>query len=158
MGLYVEGDVPFVANGNCNGNNGGWNSGWEWIVALALIGGFGRNGGLFGNGGGAGGDFAGWQLGRLATTNDVASGFSTSEIMSDLNSIILAQAQGFAGLNTAIANATSTLGFNMAEGFHGVDNAICTLGYQTQAGFNALGTQLADCLTSSFKSRLKKVA
>ena len=31
------------------------------------------------------------------------------------------------------------------SGFHGVDNAICTLGYQNQAGFTALGSQLAEC-------------
>jgi hypothetical protein len=31
------------------------------------------------------------------------------------------------------------------QGFHGVDNAVCTLGYNTQAGFNALSTHLAQC-------------
>ena len=31
------------------------------------------------------------------------------------------------------------------SGFHGVDNAICTLGYQTQTGFNGLSSQLASC-------------
>ncbi len=61
--------------------------------------------------------------------------------MSDLNSIILGQAQmqnwinqGFAGLNT-----------QLLTGFHGVDNAICTLGYQNQTGFNALSRELAEC-------------
>lgn len=140
MGLYVEGDVPYVSNGNCNSNNG-WND-WSWIIGLALVGGLFGNGGFgFGGGNGFGGDFAGWQLGRLATTNDVASGFSTSEIMSDLNDIILGQAQmqnfinqGFAGLNQTVTS-----------GFAGVNNAICTLGYQNQAGFNALSTQLAQC-------------
>jgi hypothetical protein len=33
----------------------------------------------------------------------------------------------------------------ITTGFHGVDNAVCTLGYQTQAGFTALGSQLAEC-------------
>ena len=31
------------------------------------------------------------------------------------------------------------------QGFHGVDNAICTLGYQTQQSFNSLGHQISDC-------------
>ena len=31
------------------------------------------------------------------------------------------------------------------NGFHGVDNAVCTLGYQTQQGFNNLSHQLSDC-------------
>ena len=141
--MYVEGDVPVMSYGNCNSiSNNGWGD-WSWIVGLAIIGAlFGGNGGFgFGGGNRGGGDFAGWQLGRLATTNDVASGFSTSEIMSDLNDIILGQAQmqnfinqGFAGINQTVTN-----------GFAGVNNAICTLGYQNQAGFNAIGTQLAQC-------------
>lgn len=140
--MYIEGDVPF----NCNGNNNGFGNGWEGLIGLALVaslfgGGWGFGGGFGGGRGGFGGDFAGWQLGRLATTNDVASGFSTSEIMSDLNDIILGQAQmqnfinqGFAGINATVTN-----------GFAGVNNAICTLGYQNQAGFNAISTQLAQC-------------
>ena len=142
--MYFEGELPVMTYGNnCNNQNSGWND-WSWIIGLALVGGLFGNGGFgFGGGnrGGFGGDFAGWQLGRLATTNDVASGFSTSEIMSDLNDIILGQAQmqnfinqGFAGINQTVTN-----------GFAGVNNAICTLGYQNQAGFNAIGTQIADC-------------
>lgn len=134
MSLYVEGDVPYVANGNCgNYNNNGWND-WSWIIGLIAVaglfgGGFG-NGGLFGNRGS-----------NCATQADLSAGFSTSEIMSDLNDIILGQAQmqnfinqGFAGLNQTVTN-----------GFAGVNNAVCTLGYQNQAGFNALSTQLAQC-------------
>ena len=142
--MYFEGELPVVTTGNSN--NGMWGSDGIWaILLLALLGnrgfGFGGNAGYGANGEGA----FGYQLGKLATTNDVASGFSTSEIMSDLNGIQLANAQGFAGLNSAISNATSTLGYNMLQGFHGVDNAICTLGYQNQQGFNALGHQISDC-------------
>ena len=150
MGLYMEGELPTVVSGGTNCNNGGmWGQDGIWaILLLALLGGgfgYGR-GGFGGYGAGASGEGAfGYQLGKLATTNDVASGFSTSEIMSDLNSIQLANAQGFAGLNSAISNATSTLGYNMLQGFHGVDNAICTLGYQNQQGFNTLAHQISDC-------------
>lgn len=140
---YYEGQV---ADFGCNNNNG-FAGGWEGLIALALV--FG-NGGLFGNGfgGGRGG------YGSPATVQDVASGFSTSEIMSDLNDILLGQAsmqnfinQGFAGVNATVTN-----------GFAGVNNAICTLGYNTQAGFNSISREIADCLTSSKKSMLKKVA
>jgi hypothetical protein len=31
------------------------------------------------------------------------------------------------------------------SGFHGVDNAICTLGYQNQQGFSNLASQMASC-------------
>lgn len=133
---YYEGNISDLG---CNGNNGygnnGWND-WSWIIGLAVV------GGIFGNGGFG---FGGGNRGNCATQADLSAGFANSEIMSDLNSILLSQAQGFAGLNTAISNATSTLGFNMAEGFHGVDNAVCTLGYQTQSGFNSLSAQLAEC-------------
>lgn len=124
---------------NDNNNGFGWGGDWAWIIILFLIFGWGNGNGFgFGNNGG---NMAGYELGKLATTNDVASGFSTSEIMSDLNDIILGQAtmqnfinQGFAGVNQTVTS-----------GFAGVNNAICTLGYQNQAGFNALSTQLAQC-------------
>lgn len=119
-------------------NDGMFGDNWAWIIILFLI--FGWGG--FGNGfGGNGGNMAGYELGKLATTNDVASGFSTSEIMSDLNDILLGQAsmqnfinQGFAGVNQTVTT-----------GFAGVNNAICTLGYQNQAGFNSISRELADC-------------
>jgi hypothetical protein len=125
---YYEGEINPMGS-SCN--NGGWND-WSWIIGLAVV------GGIFGNGGFG---FGGGNRGNCATVQDVASGFSTSEIMSDLNNILLGQAtmqnfinQGFAGLNNTITT-----------GFAGVDNAICTLGYQNQAGFNALSTQIASC-------------
>ena len=140
---YYEGEIGSLCGNN---NNNGMNSDWGWIVGLAIIGalfgGFGGNG--FGGGRG-GNDFAGWQLGRLATTNDVASGFSTSEIMSDLNDIILGQAQGFAGVQQTLCQGFSGVNATINSGFAGVNNAICTLGYQNQAGFNALASQIASC-------------
>lgn len=142
---YVEGDFPISVGGN---NGGMWGQDGIWaILLLALLGnrGFGFGGGYGGGAGFVSGDALGYQLGKLATVNDVASGFSTSEIMSDLNSILLSNAQGFAGINSAIANSTSTLGYNMLQGFHGVDNAVCTLGYNMATGFNTLGHQISDC-------------
>jgi hypothetical protein len=125
---YYEGEINPMGS-NCN--NGGWND-WSWIIGLAVV------GGIFGNGGFG---FGGGNRGNCATVQDVASGFSTSEIMSDLNNILLGQAtmqnfinQGFAGLNATINS-----------GFAGVDNAVCTLGYNIQGGFNSLSHQLSDC-------------
>ena len=133
MGLYVEGDVPYVANGNCGNYNNGWSNDWSWIIGLIAVAGLfggGFGGGLFGNRGGS-----------CATQADLAAGFNNSAVLSSLNDIKLGQAnainynnQGFAGLNATINS-----------GFAGVDNAICTLGYQNHAGFNALSTQLAQC-------------
>ena len=129
---YYEGEVGSISGTN----NNGWND-WSWIIGLALVGGLfgGWGNGGFGFGGGRGYGSA------CATQADLSAGFANSEIMSDLNDILLGQAtmqnfinQGFAGLNSTINT-----------GFAGVNNAICTLGYQNQAGFNALSTQLAQC-------------
>lgn len=127
---YYEGSINDIG---CNGNNGGMGD-WSWIVALALV------GGLFGNGG-FGFGFGNGNKGACATQADLSAGFNNSAVLSNLNDIILGQAQmqnfinqGFAGLNATV-NA----------GFAGVDSAVCTLGYNTQAGFNALATQASDC-------------
>jgi hypothetical protein len=129
---------------NCgNGNGFGWGSDWIWaILLLALIGnnGFGFGGGFGGFGGGFGGEY-GFNLGKVATTNDVASGFNNSAVLSSLNDIKLGQSslqntlcQGFNGINTSLL-----------QGFHGIDNAVCTLGYQNQQGFNSISHQISDC-------------
>lgn len=154
---YFEGEVPTLVYGNNGNNNGGMfgNDGIWAILLLALLG-FGRGYGGYGNGGFGGGqgygDTVGWQLGRLATTNDVASGFSTSEIMSDLNDILLGQTQGFAGVQQTLCQGFSGINTALLQGFHGVDNAICTLGYQNQQGFNQLAHQISDCCCATQRS------
>lgn len=141
MSLYVEGDVPYIANGNCNNGNNGFGSDWGDLAALIVVAGlFGwGNGGIGGFGGNRGG--FGACCGTPATQADLANGFAQNTLQRGIDDIILGQAtmqnfinQGFAGLNSTITT-----------GFSGVDNAICTLGYQNQAGFNALSTQLAQC-------------
>ena len=140
--MYVEGDLPVMTYGNCNNSNNGWND-WSWIIGLALVGGLfgGWGNGGFGFGGNRGGVGYGTCCGTPATQADLANGFAQNTLQRGIDDIILGQAQainynnqGFAGLNATI-NA----------GFSGVDNAICTLGYQNQAGFNALSTQIAQC-------------
>jgi hypothetical protein len=133
--MYIEGDVPYVGTNNCNGNNGFFgNSGWEGIIGLIVV------AGLFGGGWGFGG-FGGNRGGSPATQADLSAGFANSEIMSDLNDIILGQAtmqnfinQGFAGLNSTINT-----------GFAGVNNAVCTLGYNQASLINGISREIADC-------------
>lgn len=127
---YYEGEIGSLCGNN---NNNGWGD-FSWIIGLALI------GALFGNGGfGFGGGYGG--RGACATQADLAAGFNNSAVLSSLNDIKLGQAQainynnqGFAGLNATI-NA----------GFSGVDNAICTLGYNQASLVNGLSRELADC-------------
>ena len=140
MAGYYEGDVC-LSNGN---SNNGWND-WSWIIGLALVGGLFGNG-CFGFGGGFGGGFGfPYAFGAPATQADLAAGFNNSAVLNSLNDIKLGQAQainynnqGFSGLNATI-NA----------GFSGVDNAICTLGYQQAQLVNGLSREIADCCCST---------
>lgn len=132
-----DGFAEGYAVGQGTNRNDGFGFGGEWggLIGLLIVASlFGGNGwGFGGNRGGCGSS--------CATQADLAAGFNNSAVLGSLNDIKLGQAQainynnqGFAGLNATI-NA----------GFSGVDNAICTLGYQNQAGFNALAGQLSSC-------------
>lgn len=105
-----------------NGRNGdGWGDGngwWVLIILFAIFGGWGRgNNGWDNNGGGSGS--------AAYTDAAIQRGFDTQTVVSKLDGIANGLCDGFYAQNTAIMN-----------GFHGVDNAICNLGYQTQQGFN----------------------
>lgn len=102
----------------------GGNSGW-WIILLFLFAGWG--GGGFGFGGRGG-------VPNPATVDDVRAATDQQTLISKLDQQTYGLADSTYALNNAITN-----------GFHGVDNAICTLGYQNQQAFNTLGHQMSDC-------------
>lgn len=116
-----------------NGGFGGWGGDWaSWIILFLIFGmfGWGGYGGFGGGNGGANGPgFQGW-----ATRADINEGFALNNLQSGINSI-----------QQGICDSTYALNNTITNGFHGVDTAVCNLGYQTQAGFNALGSQLAQC-------------
>lgn len=124
--MYMEGTIPTVISGNGSGGNGWGGSDGLWaILLLALLG----NNGNFGLGGGRGSsEFVGYELGKVATQADVASGFNNSALLSNQNDIKLTLTQGFAGLNTVISQG------------------LCDLGYNVQSGFNSISHQISDCL------------
>ena len=131
---------PGYGYAGMGGMGGMWGDSWLAILLiLALLGGNGWGG--FGGGN----NNTGYELGKLATTNDVASGFSTSAIMSDLNDILLGQTQGFAAVRQTLCQGFSGINQTVMNGFHGVDNAICDLGYHVQDGFNTVSRQISDC-------------
>lgn len=106
-----------------NGNGFGWGGDWmSWLLLFVLFGGWGYGG----FGGGFGGGYGGFN-----TPN--AQGTITR---ADLN-------EGFA-LN-GLQNGQTSIKDAVTNGFHGVDTAVCQLGYQTQQGFNTLASQLASC-------------
>lgn len=103
----------------------GGNNGW-WIILLFLFAGWGRGFGGFGGGGDYGV--------APATQADVRAAVDQQALLSKLDQ----QTYGLADSAYAITNA-------LTNGFHGVDNAVCTLGYNMQGGFNTLAHQISDC-------------
>ena len=132
MSLYVEGDVPYIANGNCN-NGGMFGNNGDWIWAFLLFALIGNNGwGGVGNGGGYGFPYA--FGGFPATQADVRAAVDQQTLISKIDQ----QTYGLADSTYAINNTINS-------NFRTLDNAICTLGYQNQAGINSLSAQLAQC-------------
>lgn len=123
-GGYNLADIAAVTRGSGNGDGMFGQDGW-WIILLFLFAGWGRGfGGFGGEGVGA----------PCATQADVRAAVDQQTLISKLDQ----QTYGLADSTYALTNS-------ITNGFHGVDNAICTLGYQTQQGFNTLGYQMKDC-------------
>ena len=122
--------VPAYTNNN-GGMFGGDGSWWAILILFALFGGWGGNG-FGGFGGGFGGNRGCYE--PCATQSDVRAAVDQQTLISKLDQQTYGLADSTYSLNNAITN-----------GFHGVDNAICNLGYNVQSGFNALGHQLSDC-------------
>ena len=114
--------VAPVYQGN-NGFGNGWGGDWmSWLLLFVLFGGWGY-GGFGGWGGNSGGGFNAPGAQGYATRADINDGFALNGLQNGQTSI-----------KDAVTN-----------GFHGVDTAVCQLGYQTQQGFNNLASQLASC-------------
>lgn len=120
--------VPLVANIDGNGNNNGWGADGGWWILIILFAIFGWGGNGFGFGGNRNGGYP------CATQADVRAAVDQQTLISKLDQ----QTYGLADTFTALNN---TLNSN----FRGIDNAICTLGYQNQQGFNEVAHQISDC-------------
>ena len=113
---------------NCYNNSCGMFGGnWIWIILLFALFGWGRNGSWGGRGDG---DQLAYDLGKVATTNDVASGFNNSAVLSSLNDLKLGQ---------------SGLQQTMCQGFNGINTAVMQNGYETRSAINDLGYRMQDC-------------
>lgn len=118
-----------IGQGNNNNNGWGFGGGDGWWILLLLLCGWGGNNG-WNNGGGN--QMVGYELGRVATTNDVASGFSTSTIMSTQRDNQLAVQAGF-------ANVQQTL----CQGFSGINQSIADCCCQTQRSIDGVNYNMA---------------
>lgn len=120
---YNLSDIAAVT-GNRN-DDGMWGDNGWWIILLFLFTGWGR-GGFGGFGGGC--------EAPCATQADVRAAVDQQTLISKLDQ----QTYG-------LADSTYALNNTIMNGFHGVDNAVCTLGYNMQGGFNTLAHQISDC-------------
>lgn len=117
--------------GNLEMGNSGFGGGWEGLIGLALVaslfgGGWGGFGG-YGNRGAAGSEVLGYELGKVATQADIASGFNNSAVLSSLNDLKLGQSTNYAGIQQTLC-----------QGFNGINTAILTTA-------NAIDRSIADC-------------
>lgn len=128
-------DIRACTCGNDGYNNGMFGGDGAWWIIILLLFGWGGRGFGFGNGfgGGQGGNGCGC-CEPCATQSDVRAAVDQQTLISKLDQ----QTYGLADSTYAINNTINT-------NFRGVDNAICNLGYNVQAGFNNLGYQLSDC-------------
>ena len=118
---YNLSDIAAVTR---NGDGIFGDNGW-WIILLFLFAGWGRGFGGFGGG----------EVGLpCATQADVRAAVDQQTLISKLDQ----QTYGLADSTYALNNA-------ITSGFHGVDTAVCTLGYNMQNGFNSLSHQLSNC-------------
>lgn len=113
-----------------NSNNGGFGGmfgeGLWAIIILAMLG--------FGGGYGGFGGFGGVGLNGALTRAELYDGFAMQNIDSAVR-----------GVQQGICDSTYALTNTITNGFHGVDSAVCNLGYNVQSGFNGLSSQLAQC-------------
>lgn len=168
---YSLSDIAAITGRN-NCNNGfGDGNGW-WIILLFLF-------ILMGNGwddgnGGARRVCGGGGSSGTATREAVSYGFDMNNLENGIRGIQNGLCDGFYAMNNNMLNMGANLTSTITNGFHGVDNAVCTLGYQTAqlangvtsdmnqntnalnstitngftgvtAGLTALGTQMASC-------------
>ena len=122
---YTLSDIASVTGRGNNGGDGMFGDNGWWIILLFLFAGWGRGFGGFGGGG---------FEPAPATQADVRAAVDQQTLISKLDQ----QTYGLADSTYALSNA-------ITNGFHGVDTAICTLGYNMQGGFNTLGHQISDC-------------
>ena len=129
-------DVAAVTRNN--DNNGMFGNDWAWIIILLLFG-YGRNGfggfGGYGEGCGA----------PCATQADVRAAVDQQTLISKIDQ----QTYGLADSFTALNNTLN-------QNFRGIDNAICTLGYQGAQHASDISAQLAQCCCDT-KGAIKDV-
>lgn len=131
---YNEGLSPAdyaAINGGNNNRNGLFGDDLLGLIVLFALFGGGWGGG-FGGGFSGGGLASAWN--GVETRTAIHDGFTFNNIE-----------RGIQAIQQGICDSTYALNNALMTGFHGVDNAICNLGYNVQSGFNSIGHQISDC-------------
>lgn len=126
-----------MGNDSNHNNSGGWgmDGGWGGLIGLLII------ASLFGGGWGGGWGFGGGggMLNGVATRADINAGFQFNDLQN-----------GIRGLTNGLSDSTYALNNSISSGFHGVDRAICDLGYalkdcccQTQRAIDGVNFNIA---------------
>lgn len=137
---YSLSDIATVTGGG-NNRNGGFGGDWgAWIILFLLFGLFGRGG--WGNDGGGSGNGGGYAQYIPYASGGCGCGCGCATRADLQNQAVITKLDG---ITYGISDATYALNNSITSGFHGVDSALCNLGYQTQAGFNQLSSQMAKC-------------
>lgn len=131
---YSLSDVAAVTGGSRN-NDGGWGEGGAWwIIILFLFVFCGWGNGGWSNGG------AGGATGQALTRGELCQDMNFADLETAVRGVQSGLCDGFYAMNTGMLNGFSSTNAAIAAGFAGVDNAVCTLGYQTQQGINSINT------------------
>lgn len=100
--MYIEGDVPYVGNGNNNGGFFGNGDGIWAILLFAMI--FG-----WGNGNGFGGGFGGYGNGIYDINANTNRGFDNLALNNGIDNLQTAVTTGFANAEVGRCNSTTSL-------------------------------------------------
>lgn len=155
------------------GGNGAWWV--IILILFIAIGGWGGRGGWGNDGGGYGYGYNGAPIivgtpcggtgnsyisdafnfnqldnGIRATQNGLCDGFyamnnSVRDVASAVQNCCCTTQQNIAATGAALQQSIANLGYEVGQGFCGVDKSIMGATFQNQAGFTALGNQLASC-------------
>ena len=151
-GISVADALALRSGGSGGGNGFGGEGAW-WIVILALLFGWGRNGGGFGGGNGGGNGGYGYSACCVpATMQGMTDAFNFNQLDNGIRGLeqglcngFYTSAQQINGVLSALQDCCCKTQTTMLQGFNGIEGALCSMGYQNQAGFNSVTNQLASC-------------
>ena len=141
--MFNSNVVPSVADiaavtgaQNCRNNDGWGNDWWAIIIILALFGGFGNRGGLFGGNSGYGcGSCA------PATCSELQAGFNNQSVQNKLNGL----ENGLCSLGYDQLAQMNGIANTIQQGNFGLQQAINNASVANMQDTNSISRQLADC-------------